>query len=127
MACPLFLPVSPLTGFAPEALPLGNLFGGECAAQAGTLIPTDTLRLCCNTGYARGCCEHAAGQHADANRFLIKSYGDGAVEIAWSTERDHHPVAVGTLRLTDASSAPESPLERQARACVTAYLRGSAG
>jgi hypothetical protein len=125
MACPLFLPASPLTGFAPEALPLGNLFAGQCAAQAGTLIPTDTLRRCCNTGYARGCCEHAAGQQADANRFLIKSYGDGTVEIAWSTERDHHPVAVGTLRLTDASSAPESPLERQARACVSAYLHGS--
>jgi hypothetical protein len=118
MPCPLFLPASPLTGFK-------SLHGGECAAQPGASIPVDTLRRCCNTGYARAACGHAAQSDADAFRFLIKSNRDGVVGVAWSIERDHHPVAVGTLavgtqRMTDAA---EGPLERQARACAAAYFR----
>lgn len=114
MPCPLFLPVSPLAGFA-------DLHGGECAAQPGASIPIDTLRRCCNNGYARAVCGHAAQSDADAFRFLIKSHRDGAVGVAWSIERDHHPVAVGTLLVTNAV-ASEGPLERQARACVQAYF-----
>jgi hypothetical protein len=115
MACPLFLPASPLAGFT-------DLQGGECATQPGALIPLDTLRRCCNTGYARATCEHAAQSDADAFRFLIKSNCDGVVGVAWSIERDHHPVAVGTLLVTG-TAAVEGPLERQARACAAAYFR----
>jgi hypothetical protein len=122
MACPLFLPVSPLAGLAPEAAPLGDFYNGECEADPGLAIPIDKLRRCCNTGYARGTCSRAGLSHADAARFLIKADRDGVIQIAWSSERDHHPVAVGTLEITPASP-PGTPLERQAHACVSAYLR----
>ena len=126
MACPLFLPASPLTGFAPEAMPLGDLYGGECAGAADALIPgvipIDTLRCCCNVGYARGRCERAKQSDADAVRFLIKANRDGAVEVAWAIERNHHPMAVGTMNFTEATM-PAGPLERQAAAYVAAYIR----
>jgi hypothetical protein len=122
MACPLFLPVSPLTGLPPEAAPLGDLYGGECAAAPGSLIPLDILRRCCNTGYARAACSRAGQANADATRFLIRADRDGVIEVAWASERNHHPVAVGTVQVTEASEGNE-PLERQARACVAAYLR----
>ena len=124
MPCPLFLPALPLAGFPGDISPVGALHGGECAAQPDTLIPVDTLRRCCNTGYARAACAHAAQSDADAFQFLIKSNRDGVVGVAWSSERNHHPVAVGTLLVTDASPA-EGPLERQARAYVAAYFRQS--
>jgi len=113
MACPLFLP----------ALPPGDLHAGECAGAAGRPIPMETLRRCCNIGYARGECERAAGLDADANRFLVKSDSGGSIEVAWSTERDHHPVAVGILHLTPGAAASQIPLERQAAACAETYLR----
>jgi hypothetical protein len=113
MACPLFLP----------ALPLGDLYSGECAAQAGTPVPVDVLRRCCNAGYARGSCVRAAQADADAFRFLIKANRDGVIDVAWSSERNHHPVAVGSLAVNPAAAATSEPLERQARAYVAGYLR----
>jgi hypothetical protein len=124
MACPLFLPASPLTGFALEAMPLGDLYGGECAGDTGALIPSDTLRCCCNVGYARGRCERANQSDADAVRFLIKANRGGAVEVAWAIERNHHPMAVGTMNFTEATT-PADPLERQAAAYVASYIRQS--
>jgi hypothetical protein len=120
--CPLFLPVSPLGDFAPDAMPLGDVYGGQCAADPGALIPIDTLRKCCNFGYARAACERAATAEPDAARFLIRADRDGTVEVAWSLERNHHPVAVGVMQLTGAG-ASEDPLERQARACAASWLR----
>ena len=117
MACPLFLPASPLS-------PLEDLYGGECAGELGALIPVDVLRQCCNRGYARDSCKRAAQSEADAFRFLIRSNRDGVVDVAWSSERNHHPVAVGTLVVDGTGSTTESgPLERQARAFASAYLR----
>jgi hypothetical protein len=122
MACPFFLPASPLAGFASEASSLGDFYGGACAAQPAALIPVDTLRRCCNAGYARAACEHAAQSDADAFRFLIKSHNDAVVQVAWSSERNHHPVAVGTLAVSGPGDSPD-PLERQARAFASAYFR----
>jgi hypothetical protein len=121
MACPLFLPASPLT-------PLEDLYGGECAAAAGVFIPVvipdAVLRRCCNAGYARGSCQRAAQTDADAFRFLIKANRDGVVDVAWSSERNHHPVAVGTLTVDCRTPTTQTePLELQARACAAAYLR----
>jgi hypothetical protein len=117
MACPLFVPASPLAGFT-------DLYGGECAAETGALIPVDVLRQCCNAGYARASCQRAAQSDADAFRFLIKANHDGVVDVAWSSERNHHPVAVGTLAVDCKTGAAQTgPLESQARACATAYLR----
>src|SRR5437868_6663572 len=109
MACPLFLPSSPLAGCT-------DLYGGECAADAGALIPVDLLHRSCNAGYARDCCARAAQSEADAFRFLVKANREGMVEIAWSSERNHHPVAVGNLVVNPAVGSREiGPLERQAR------------
>jgi hypothetical protein len=105
-------------------MPLGDLFGGECAAENGALIPVDVLRRCCNAGYARGFCPRAAQAEADAFRFFIKANRDGVIDVAWSSERNHHPVAVGSLSVNPAADAANSePLERQARAYVANYLR----
>jgi hypothetical protein len=123
MACPLFLPVSPLGDFAGDGVPLGDVYGGECAAGSGTLIPIGILRRCCNFGYARDACAHAGTIDADASRFLVKSDCGGVVEIAWSTERNHHPVAVGILRVEQAAAPDPGPIDRQARAYATSYLR----
>jgi hypothetical protein len=128
MACPLFLPASPLTGFHSEAAPLGDLYGGKCAADADALIPLDVLRRCCNAGYARDTCERAAQSDTDAFRFLIKAAHGGIIDVAWSSERNHHPVAVGTLAVNSAASeAALSPLERQASAYASAFVRQTGG
>jgi hypothetical protein len=116
MACPLFLPASPLAGFT-------DLYGGECAADTGSLIPVDVLRQCCNAGYARDSCGRAAQSDADVFRFLIKANHGGVVDVAWSSERNHHPVAVGTLMVDCTIGTTQTgPLESQARAYATAYL-----
>jgi hypothetical protein len=120
MACPLFVPASPLMGFT-------DLYGGECAAEAGALIPVvipdAVLRQCCNAGYARDSCKRAAQSDADVFRFAIKANRDGIVEVAWSSERNHHPVAVGTLAVDCGADATDAgPLERQARVYAAAYL-----
>jgi hypothetical protein len=111
MPCPLFLPASSPSD--PD--------GDECAAQPGAVIHPDKLRHCCETGYARAVCEHAAQSDADAFRFLIKSNRGGVVEVAWSSERNHHPVAVGTLHVSG-NGRTGDPLARQARACAEAYF-----
>jgi hypothetical protein len=117
MACPLFMPALPLTGFT-------DLYGGECAADAGAPIPVDVLHRCCNAGYARASCERAAQSDADAFRFLIKANRDGVVDVAWSSERNHHPVAVGNLAVNCRIGATKiGPLESQARAYAAAYLK----
>jgi len=133
MACPLFLPGTPLP--ASPLAPLSDLCGGECAAETGVLISVDVLRQCCNAGYARDSCRRAAQSDADAFRFQIKAHRDGVVDVAWSSERDHHPVAVGTLAVNCKTSGAAAvctredsgPLERQARAYAAAYLRKIGG
>jgi hypothetical protein len=121
MSCPFFLPASRLSGFSSRPMPLGDSYSGECAANPGALIPLDTLQRCCNLGYARGVCEPAAQAEADAARFMIRSDSAGSVLVSWSMERNHHPVAVGTVTfpLADCST----PIERQARAYCDSYLR----
>jgi len=124
MSCPLFLPASPLGDFASEGMPLGDAYGGACAGASGSAIEHDKIRRCCNIGYARATCEQARHSSADAARFLVTADRGAIIEVAWSLERDHHPVGVGTLQVVlDGIDALEAPLERQARACATSYLR----
>jgi len=85
------------------------------------------MQRCCNLGYARRECERAASHEADAVRFLIRGVADETAEVAWSSERDHHPVAAGTLHIPltgDAEDASET-IEMQARAYVAGYVRHS--
>jgi hypothetical protein len=111
------MPALQLPGFT-------DLYGGVCAADTGALIPVDVLRRCCNAGYARDSCLRAAQSDADAFRFLIKANRDEVVDVAWSSERNHHPVAVGTLAVNCGIGATQAgPLERQARAYAAQYLR----
>ena len=112
------MPETPIPG-SPAASPLGAGFTGSCASGGS---PAELLLPHCNHGYARSFCPHANAVEADAARFRICSHAGGVIEIAWSTERDHHPVAVGILRLTEAATNP-APLEQQARACAKVYLQ----
>ena len=116
MACPLFLPSSPLAGFS-------DLYAGDCAAGDSAPIPDQTLRQYCNSGYARGCCARAASSDSDSFRFTIKANRIGEIDVAWSSERNHHPVAVGVLTVNRMAAAEASPLEQQARVYAEAYLR----
>jgi hypothetical protein len=115
MACPLFLPSAPLGD-------LNDFYNGECAAEPAAAIPPDTLQRCCNTGYARGVCARAGQSDADAFRFLIKAAERGTVEVAWSIERNHHPLAVGTSVITEMTARSDKPLERQARAYASSLM-----
>jgi len=115
MACPLFLPDA-------RPAPLTDLYNGECAADPEAAIGSDLLHSC-NHGYARATCGRAAQSEADAFRFLIRANHGAIIDVAWSSERDHHPVAVGTLSLSATGTGERAPLERQARACIDAYFR----
>jgi hypothetical protein len=120
MPCPLFLPDPDRKR---SHLPLSGIFGGVCQADPAAELTTDKLTRCCNPGYARAHCEHAAAIDADSNRFLVRGADDGFIEIAWATEFNHHPLAVGTLRIPRTLPEVSAPLEQQARACAAAYLR----
>jgi hypothetical protein len=118
MACPLFLP----------AESLGDYYTGECAAAAGEPIGSATLRHCCNVGYARKACVRAAETEADAIQFVLRAdrggpgTSDREIELGWAMERNHHPLAVGTILLPLLPETPVTPLEVQARAFGAAYL-----
>ena len=106
MPCPLFLPA--------------NRQEGTCAADPGVAIGEELLRICCQRGYARQKCTRADRIETDAVRFLIRKDSDGEVEVAWSLEKDHHPVAVGTVAA--GTSTGDATLDHQIAACVADYL-----
>ena len=103
---------------------LGALFGGVCAGDHSAAIDFDTLRRYCNFGYARGYCKRAGQSDADAVRMMVKARRGELVEIAWSVERDHHPVAVGCMEIDMNSVANPTGdvLACQAHACAAAYF-----
>lgn len=124
MACPLFIPSSPLGELVTIAAPLGDLYGGRCAADPAAEIEPETARRFCNFGYARGHCQRAALSEADAVRLLVRADDGRTVEVAWSTERNHHPVAVGVERVElNAGDPSDVPLKAQVQACAAAYAR----
>lgn len=123
MACPLFLPSSLLAGFTAEVMPLGDLYNGVCAVAPAETLPLALLRHCCNTGYGRGTCPRAAQTENDAVRFLLRKDRGEAVDIAWSLERNHHPVAVGVIEVPVDGPSGDTPLARQAQAYAAAYFR----
>jgi hypothetical protein len=59
---------------------------------------------------------------ADAAQFLIRSHDGGVIEVAWSLERNHHPLAVGLIEIA-AGCVVQTTLERQAHALASEYLR----
>lgn len=126
MACPLFLPSSPVTGVAREAATLGDIYNGVCEADPTAAIPLDILRTCCNQGYARSRCDRAGQSDADSVRFLIKARDFTGIDVAWALERNHHPVATGLLKITPLNQAENNQqipaLEQQARAYIRSHL-----
>ena len=125
MACPLFIPSTPLGELGSVATTLGELYRGHCAADPEALIDAATLRRYCNFGYARGYCERAARSDSDAVRLMVRSECGNVVEIAWAVERNHHPVAVGNMEIEPGLPAEPAAdvLTRQAHACAAAYAR----
>ncbi len=129
MACPLFIPLSPLGEITTIAAPLGDLHEGRCSADVSANIRPEILRRCCNFGYARSQCERAAQSEADAVRLLVRAERGTTVEVAWAIERNHHPVAVGVIEIETGSAArlTDDILALQARACAAVYLRQAHG
>jgi hypothetical protein len=128
MACPLFIPSSALGDLVTISAPLGDLYAGRCAASPDTEIEPNTLRRCCNLGYARRHCDRAAQAEADAVRVMVRADDGCQVQVAWAIERDHHPVAVGveTVEVVAGNVMPPgslTALAAQIRACAAAYAR----
>jgi hypothetical protein len=128
MACPLFIPSAPLGDLVTAVAPLGDLFAGRCAACPDAEIEPETLRRCCNLGYARRRCERAAQGDNDAVRVMVRADDGRQVQVAWAIERDHHPVAVGveTVEVIAGEVMPvrsRTALAAQVRACAVAYAR----
>jgi len=128
MSCPFFYPTESRS--ADAVYPLGDWWMGRCYADAAHPFgPADLTP--CNLGYARGECAcfpsgEGAGAAADAVRFAVASAAGTEVTLHWSIERDHYPVAHGTLaweRDAGFSDAPEGLLAPQAAAYIASYRR----
>jgi hypothetical protein len=118
MACPFFKPLRRLDsgGWTPAPrLPLGDAWGGVCTV-AGVGEPGEAMqREVCNCGYARGRCEHFAGEGgADAVRFSMGEDG----RLIYILEKDHSPVEHGEI---DCAIDLREPLASQARAFVESH------
>jgi len=128
MACPLFIPSSALGDLVTTSAPLGDVYAGQCAASPDAEIEPETLRRCCNRGYARRHCDRAAQADSDAVRVLVRADDGRSVQVAWAMERDHHPVAVGveTVEVVAGEITPSgtlTALAAQVRACAASYAR----
>lgn len=113
-------------------LPLGNLWAGVCRATPGEgcAPDADVVRPLCHLGYARGQCPRFPVDDggADAVRFTIRGDDGRALRLYYVLERDHHPLAHGSLEYSLAgaafANAPANPIVcRQAEAYVASYLR----
>jgi hypothetical protein len=85
------------------------------------VIDPDFIRRGCRRGYARHICTDAAQIEPDASQCLIKAHYDHVIQVAWSLERNHHPVAVGLIEIA-AGVTPQTALEHQAHALASQYL-----
>src|SRR6476659_8816765 len=113
MACPLFKPERRLDagGWDPAPrLPLGDAWAGECTAGCAEPPAEATQREVCNSGYARGRCEHfPATMEADAVRFSMGEDG----RLIYIFEKVHAPLEHGEI---DPATDPREPLASLARA-----------
>ena len=100
MACPFFVPRTKL-GEGPwepaPRLPLGEAWGGNCAAP-GLHVPDELeMRDVCNVGYARGKCERfPSDAEADAVRFSAIRDGED-LRIIYILEKDCAPLRHGLV------------------------------
>jgi hypothetical protein len=91
-------------------LPLGDAWAGTCTAGC-TREPAESIqREICNSGYARGRCDHFPEKEtADAVRFSISAGG----RLIYILEKDHAPIEHGEI---DILTEPREPLASLARA-----------
>jgi hypothetical protein len=120
-----------ITGWVrPPRFPLGDPFGGACHARPADVIepPEARQRELCNCGYARGRCDRFPGDSAaDAVRFSVTDDKPNRLSVVYVVEKDHAPVAFGTLEYLIADARLDGPhmsdvLVQQARAFLESYL-----
>ena len=102
MACPFFVPTSPLDDggwLHPSRLPLGGGWSGHCSAPGheGAAPATEELRQFCNLGYAAGCSRLPKERSFDAVRFSIMRDRDGLLDFCFVCESGHLPAEHGIL------------------------------
>lgn len=126
MPCPYFRPDRPL-GPPRTIVPLGDLWAGECMAEATAVKPDEnTVSSLCNLGYARGrCARYPENGGPDAVRFSLAADRGGVLSLRFAVERDYLPLAHGTLVFSRGKVTPEPAplLRRQAEAYLESYLR----
>ena len=141
MACPFFAPSRRLENtvwLIPPRYPLGDLFSGTCHASASDLTEghhDDHQEESCNFGYALGRCDRfPGGDAADAVRFSVTEDLPTRLSVVYVIEKDHAPVAHGTLEYSIADARFVGPvlshvLVQQAHAFLESYLsrRASSG
>jgi hypothetical protein len=111
-------------------LPLGDAWAGGCLAQPEHPVePEDACLPLCNLGYARGvCARFPSATSPDAVRFAISRDDGESLQIYYVRERGHHPFDHGRLEYRRPQGSflpalPATPLNDQALAYVTSYLR----
>jgi hypothetical protein len=92
----------------------------------------ETVRECCNLGYARGRCQRfPPGCAEDALRFSVTAHDHGLIRLVYVVEAEHLPLAHGALEysvpLARLDGAAGVLLLAQARAFVESYLASAAG
>jgi len=113
MACPYFRPSRRLDSGGwdpPPRLPLGDAWAGACTAGCPWEPPESIQREFCNTGYARGRCDHfPESEAADAVRFSIMPASQRLIYIL---ERDHAPIEHGEINAMTDTREPLASLAR---------------
>jgi len=134
VACPYFCPTQRIEQKLwphPARLPLGDGYAGICRADPSNSFQPgeNSLRECCNLGYARQECERfPADSGPDAVRFAIASDTNGTIRILYVIEKDHRPYDHGSFEFARGervflASHPNQNLQRQAEAYLGSYLR----
>jgi len=130
MACPWFCPTRPLEDgrwAVPPRVPLIEPWEGECRARSEAITPDgQTIRKSCNSGYARGSCEHFVEGRGDAVRFHVQTSADGALRILYSYERECWPIDHGAVEYhvgTQRAACDDALLQAQVEAFAQAWRR----
>jgi hypothetical protein len=113
----------------PLRLPLGGGWVGQCSApgHAGETPSDEELQQFCNLGYAKSCSRMPEAPHWDAIRFAVAHDRGSRIELWFSCEANHRPVAHGTLEydlslLRWNSASSDVRIERLAQCYLESYL-----
>jgi len=136
VACPYFVPreiVHNLSWPHPARLPLGAGWTGTCSAageptSTDRAIPVDdnSIRDFCNLGYATACPRLPSSRDWDAIRFSVANSTPEQITLLYVCERDHAPMAHGTMTYDLATSVwrdphPDARVLRLATSYVHSY------